>query len=98
MSIVIIGGNSCMERRYLDTCKEYGCKAKVFLHMKSDLKRKIGSPDLVILFTNTASHKLVLSALCEAKRAGANVHRVHTSSLCALQSVLKEYCTVEGSL
>lgn len=92
MSVVIIGGNSCMERRYLDTCKEFGCKGKIFLHMQGDLKRKIGSPDLVILFTNTASHKMVLCAIGEAKRAGATIERVHTSSLTALQTVLKEHC------
>ena len=30
MSVVIVGGNECMVRRYEDLCREYSCKAKVF--------------------------------------------------------------------
>ena len=38
MSIVIIGGNECMERDYLNLCKEHGCNAKVFCKYKSCMK------------------------------------------------------------
>ena len=42
MSVVMFGGNKCMERRYLDTCKEYGYKAKVFNRMTgTSLKRQV---------------------------------------------------------
>lgn len=92
MSIVIIGGNDRMSRLYEDTCRSYGCKAKVFIHLKSEFRRKIGSPDLVILFTSTVSHKMVNCALCEAKRCNAIVERSHSSSLSALQSILQTHC------
>lgn len=49
MSIVIIGGHERMETQYKQICKQYKCKAKVFTKMKTDLKNKIGSPDLLIL-------------------------------------------------
>ena len=55
MSVVIIGGNERMERQYMQICKTYGYKAKVFTKEASSLKRKIGSPDLLILFTNTVA-------------------------------------------
>ncbi len=90
MSVVIIGGNERMERRYLDTCKEYGCNAKIFTKMKGDVRGKIGSPDIIILFTNTVSHKLVACANCEAKRCNARVERSHSSSLTALKNILEE--------
>ncbi len=93
MSVVIIGGNDRMARLYEDTCKSYGCKAKIFLHLKSELRRKIGSPDLMILFTSTVSHKMVNCALCEAKRCKAVVARSHSSSLNALQTILETHCT-----
>ena len=48
MSIVIIGGHERMETQYKQICKQYKCKAKVFTKMKTDLKNKIGSPDLLI--------------------------------------------------
>ena len=92
MSIVIVGGNDRMTRLYEETCKSYGCKAKVFIHLKSEFRRKIGSPDLVILFTSTVSHKMVNCALCEAKRCDAIVARSHNSSLNALQAILQVHC------
>ena len=51
MSVVIIGGNECMERQYQQICKKHGCKAKVFVKEKSGFSKQIGTPDLMILFT-----------------------------------------------
>ena len=59
MSIVIVGGNERMVCQYEDICKGYGCKAKVFAKEKGAMKKKIGAPDLMILFTGTVSHKMV---------------------------------------
>ena len=59
MSVVIIGGNECMVCQYEKICKQHGCKAKVFVKEKSGFGKKIGNPDLMILFTNTVSHKMV---------------------------------------
>ena len=92
MSIVIIGGHERMETQYKDICKKYKCKAKVFTKMKTDLKNKIGNPDLMILFTNTVSHKMVITASQEAKKNNIPIARIHTSSATALRSVLDEHC------
>ena len=78
MSVVIIGGNECMERQYQQICKKHGCK-------------QIGTPDLMILFTNTVSHKMVLSAVTEAKKNDVNIVRTHSSSAASLTSVLETY-------
>ena len=40
MSVVIIGGNECMSRKYTDICQEHGCKAKVFPKETGPLERK----------------------------------------------------------
>ena len=53
MSVVIVGGNDCMIRKYKEICEQYKCSAKVFTHMKTDLKKQIGCPDLLVLFTGT---------------------------------------------
>lgn len=96
MSVVIIGGNDRMQHLYIETCKKHGCKAKVFTQMKGTLRGKIGSPDLIILFTNTVSHKMVQCALCEAKRCHAALERCHSSSLNALEEILNNYCQKAG--
>lgn len=92
MSVVIIGGNECMVCQYEKVCKEYGCRAKVFVKERSAIKKKLGCPDLMILFTNTVSHKMVTSAVMEAKRNGIRIARTHSSSVAALTSVLEDYC------
>ena len=90
MSVVIIGGNERMETRYADIWAYGYDKAKVFVKENSSLKKKVGTPDLLILFTNTVSHKMMLSATQEAKRNSVPVARVHSSSVVALSQLLAE--------
>ena len=89
MSIVIVGGNECMACRYRQICSEYGHEAKVFCRMRDGIRYKMGSPDLLILFTGTVSHKMVEMALREAKRCNATVARCHSSSASALKGLLQ---------
>ncbi len=89
MSVVIVGGNECMVRRYTDLCKEYRCKAKVYPKMSNGLK-SVGNPDLMILFTNTVSHKMVRCALSEVGST-TKVARCHSSSMTALKQILEEH-------
>lgn len=91
MSVVIIGGHERMEGTYKDICKRYNCKAKVFTKMKTDLDRKIGCPDLMILFTSTASHKMVNCAVAESECNNAILERCHSSSASALINILEQY-------
>ena len=91
MSIVIVGGHERMEVQYKDICKKYKCKVKVFTKMAGNLKNQIGCPDLVILFTSTASHKMVYSAVAESERKNITIERSHSSSSNALISILERY-------
>ncbi len=88
MSVVIIGDHDRMVCQYKKICKEHNCKAKVFTQMSGNLSTKIGSPDLIILFTNTVSHKMVHCAITEAEKCNAEVVRCHTSSGNALNEIL----------
>ena len=81
-----------MVSQYKKICREFKCKAKVFTQMSTNMDKKIGCPDLLVLFTNTVSHKMVLAAAQEAKRNNIPVARIHTSSAAALKGVLNEYC------
>ena len=92
MSVVIIGGHDRMVREYKEICENHKYKAKVFTQMKTGLDKLIGRPDLLILFTNTVSHKMVNTAIQEAKRNNIPVARIHSSSASALHSVLEEHC------
>ena len=92
MSIVIIGGHDRMVRQYHDICKAYKCKAKVFTQMTGDLKKQVGKPDLFVLFTNTVSHKMIKTAVDEAKKCDTEIVRCHTSSANALNEILERQC------
>ena len=65
MSVIIVGGNDRMATRYKDICKSYDCKAKVFIKYPTGFDKKIGSPDLAVVFTDTVAicHSSSCSAL-----------------------------------
>ena len=90
MSVVIVGGNECMIRQYKNLCSDYKCKAKVYPKMSGGLK-DIGSPDLIVLFTNTVSHKMIRCALNETKGQNVRIARSHSSSISALKNILEEH-------
>lgn len=92
MNVVIVGGNECMQGQYCEICKRCGCKAKVFTKENGTMKKKLGCPELLILFTKTVSHKMAISAVQEAKRNNIPIARVHSSSAAALKNVLSQYC------
>lgn len=79
--------------QYKKICKSYNCKAKIFTQMPAKLSSQIGSPDVVILFTNTVSHKMVKCAVAEAEKCNADVVRCHTSSGSALNDILEKVCS-----
>ena len=90
MSILILGGNERMERQYSDLCKQYSCKAKI-LTKKSGSLRGIGAPDLIVLFTDTVSHKMLRSLEHETKGRNIKMARCARGSMAALRSVLEEH-------
>ncbi len=92
MSVVIIGGHDRMVGQYKKICRQFNCKAKVFTQMSASMGKQIGSPDLVVLFTNTVSHKMVKCAVEEAEKCYASIVRCHTSSKNALEEILGNAC------
>ncbi len=91
MSVVIIGGHDRLVKDYKNICKNHNCKAKVFTQMSAQLRNLIGTPDLIVLFTNTVSHKMVRCAVTAAEKGNIDVVRCHTSSKTALNEILTEY-------
>ena len=84
MSVVIVGGHDRMVQQYKQVCKAHRCKEA------GNLGNQIGSPDAIIIFTNTVSHQMVKSAVTEAEKANADVIRCHTSSKSALNDILEK--------
>lgn len=91
MSVVIVGGHDRMVRQYMDICKQYRCKSKVFTQLPGNFKGQIGQADLIILFTSTVSHIMVNGAVKEAERNNISIARSHSSSSSALKRILEKY-------
>ena len=98
MSVVIFGGNECIERRYKDICREYCCEAKVFAKPVGVLKNKLGNPDLMIFFTSAMSHKMLRGALSEVKGRNTVIEHCRTSSGSALRKILEKHVLQKGSV
>lgn len=60
--------------------------------MCAGLDKQIGRPDLLVLFTNTVSHKMIRCALDEVDGGQTQIVRCHTSSGTALCTILEEQC------
>jgi len=91
MSVVIVGGNERMERRYKDLCESYRCQVKVFTKPRGGLRDKLGTPDLMIFFTDTMSHKMLHGAMSELKGQRTMIEHCPSSSLSALRNVLEKH-------
>lgn len=92
MSVVVVGGNDRMITRYKEICKSYRCKAKVFTQLTTDFEHQLGTPDLMVIFTATCSHKMVNTANRKSRQLAIPVAKVHSSSASALKGVLEQYC------
>ena len=92
MSVVIVGGHDRMVSQYKQICRNFKCKAKVFTQMSAEFGKQVGSPDLLVLFTNTVSHKMVRAAVEGTRGTGTEIVRCHTSSQSALADILEKRC------
>jgi hypothetical protein len=78
-----------MHCQYKGICKEFGCKAKVFTEKKCNLECLIGSPDLIVLFTNPVSHSMANIARKEAANRSIPIVQSHSGSCNALRNILE---------
>lgn len=93
MSVIIVGGNDRMATRYKDICKSYDCKAKVFIKYPTGFDKKIGSPDLAVVFTDTVSHKMLNGLNQRASKLDFPGGIYASISCSGFEDVLEKYCT-----
>ena len=63
----------------------------MFTQMAAGMDKQIGQPDLLVLFTNTVSHKMIRPRPPDGvKDSNAEIVRCHTSSATALTEILQQ--------
>lgn len=90
MSLLVIGGHERMEKDYYNIAKKRGYKTKVYTTMSSQVKNSIGSPDAIVIFTSTVSHKLSKIVEQQAKKMDIPIIRHKNSSKVAFNECLSQ--------
>ncbi|WP_069997204.1 DUF2325 domain-containing protein [Cellulosilyticum sp. I15G10I2] len=91
MSIVLVGGHDRMHEAYKGICSKRGHRVKVYTQLPARFDKMIGTPDGIVLFTGTVSHKMMHIAVKEAKRKNIPIVRCHNSSGNSLESILEQF-------
>lgn len=89
MSIIVVGGHDRMHDTYKNIACKHGHNIKIFTQMPTKFEKLIGKPDVIVLLTNTVSHKMVTIAVKEAKRKNIPIIRSHSSSANSLENSIK---------
>jgi hypothetical protein len=79
-----------MERQYKDICSRYKCKAKVFARCTKNLENQIGTPDLLVVFTNPVAHEMVNIAKKTAAARDIALVQSHNGSSQTLVNILEQ--------
>lgn len=90
MSIVLVGGHDRMAGEYKVIGNKYGVKFKIYNKLPPRFSKTIGSPDAIVLFTDTVSHKMANIATKEGKKKKIPVELCHNSSKNSLETKIKE--------
>jgi len=91
MSIVLVGGHDRMHDTYKRICLKRGHRVKVYIQLPAKFDKIIGSPDGIVLFTSTVSHKMMRVAVKEAKKRNIPILRCHNSSSNSLDGILQQF-------
>ncbi|WP_079428371.1 DUF2325 domain-containing protein [Clostridium oryzae] len=90
MSLVLIGGHDRMYEEYRNVCNKKGHKVKIYTQMPARFDKAIGYPDRIVLFTSTVSHKMIRTAIKEARKKNIPVIRCTNSSSSSLSNLLEQ--------
>jgi len=91
MCATLVGGMDRLKKQYEETARSQGVKLKIFTGKERNMRSQIGSPDLIIIFTDKCSHKARKLAVQHASAAGIPVAQSHSCGLSSLKSCLCEW-------
>jgi hypothetical protein len=90
VTVALIGGMDRLQPHYLKTAKRAGCRIKMFTGTENAIGERIGSIDLMIIFTGKVSHKARKCAFEAAKAENIPVLMCHSCGVSTLRNCLKE--------
>lgn len=88
MCAAVIGGMDRLKRDYINAAKREGIKLKVFTGKENRISPKLGSANLIILFTNQLSHAARRDVISHAKKNNIPVRQAHSCGVSSLRECL----------
>ncbi|WP_461209152.1 DUF2325 domain-containing protein [Desulfocurvus sp. DL9XJH121] len=88
MCAAVIGGMDRLKRDYINAAKKQGIRLKVLTGKENRIGEKLGSADLLILFTNQLSHSARREALVHARKNNIQVELSHSCGVSSLKECL----------
>ncbi len=89
MSVTLIGGMDRLRADYMAAAKEMGHKLRCVARNERNFQEKIGSPDMLIVFTNKISHEAKRKAAEVAKSRSVPLRLAHSCGVSTLRDCLR---------
>ncbi|MGE4552416.1 MAG: DUF2325 domain-containing protein [Desulfovibrionaceae bacterium] len=89
MCAALIGGMYRLRQEYTQAARRSGVKLKIFNQPEKNLKGQLGNVDMLIVFTNKCSHRILAEALIRARAAEIPVVRSHSCGVSSLVRCLE---------
>ena len=88
MCAALIGGMDRLKADYIKTAKRHGVKLKVFTGKERKISGKIGTADMVIMFTNKVSHEARREVMRYTRSNKIDLHQFHSCGVSTLDKSL----------
>lgn len=86
MCAVLIGGMDRLKRDYMSAAKKHGVKLVCYNGAECSLEAKLGSPDMLIMFTNMISHEARKKVMSVSKSQNIPLQMRHSCGVSSLRS------------
>ena len=88
MRIAVIGGMQRLEREYLQVGQKLGIALRIFNQAGSQMRKRLGQSEALVLFTDKMSHQIRTEAMEVARTRGIPVYMLHSCGVCTLRNCL----------
>lgn len=90
MCAALIGGMDRLKRDYMTAAKGAGVDLRCFNGAEHCMPEKLGSPDVLIMFTNMISHEARKKVLNVARERNIPLKMIHSCGVSSLRKCLHE--------
>ncbi len=90
MCAALIGGMDRLKRDYMSAAQQHGVTLRWFNGGECSIESKLGSPDMLIMFTNMISHEARKKVMSVAKEQNIPLHMLHSCGVSSLRGCLQQ--------